>query len=709
MKNSGGMRVPRRIWVASIGVGLAAAIGWWWFTRPTRADLEQTVVEAIARNDLPKAEAALLQIRPRDADVLQLLADVAFRSGRQRDCVHRLEQLAEASGRPSTGFVAAGARAFEFGFPADAERLYRRAIAAAPAALEPYSRLARLYLAWQRGDELRRLLADADAANVPLTDDPALLWLWIVGDRVDWLEDDSRRWLELVRKEQPEDGFVAAALVRMLLESKQSSQAREIVDLFPVGGSTSWPVVLARATVELASDRPTEALAAIRQLPEEGERHAETWFVRGRIWLACGDAEGALLAFEQAGRLDPWFVNALYNHGRLFARTGRTTESEAELRHAATTDDLVRRCLQLLQSTQPDGGDLRSVAVLAAELGHSRWTQLVCQLAEDRAGPMVWPETVLAARADPVARLSVARALPAPSGLAARRVVSAAQDSSTTAGREPADTNQIRFTEATRELGLQFVYKYGHAPQRWLMETLGGGVAVLDYDLDGWPDVFFAQGGSLPVRDDADVWQGRLWHNVRATSFQDVTGVANAAVSGYAHGCAVADINNDGFADLLVCRYGGLTLLTNQGDGTWIDSTDSAGIANDRWNTSAAFADLDRDGDWICTSPGIATRRSPTSCDPAVRGLDLSRADRTRIRRSPTRCSRMWATVALRIGRKRRASLAREAMDWASSLPTSMTMERLRCLSATTRVRISCGIESRCWRRKPCHRLKTGA
>lgn len=293
MKNSNRRRVPRRIWVASIGVGLVAAIGWWLLTRPTRVDLEQTVVEAIARNDLPKAEATLMQITPRDADVLRLLADVAFRRGRTHDCVHWLEQLAESSERPSNGLAAAGARAFEFGFPADAERLYRRAIAAAPATVGLYSRLARLYLAWQRSDELRRLLADADAANLPLKDDPALLWLWIVGDRVDWQGDDSRRWLELVRKEQPEDGFAAAALVRMLLELKQSSQAREIVDLFPADGSPSWPVVLARATVELASDRPTEALASIRQLPEDGERQAETWFVRGRIWLACGDAEGA--------------------------------------------------------------------------------------------------------------------------------------------------------------------------------------------------------------------------------------------------------------------------------------------------------------------------------------------------------------------------------------------------------------------------------
>lgn len=586
---AGMMRIRLWIWATLIGVGLTAATGWYVLGYSSRADLERTVIQAMGRNDLAAAESALLRIRPRDADVLQLLADVAYRRGRKRECVSWLEQLAASSKQPSSGFLEAGARAFEFGLPVDAERLYRRAIKEKSTALEPYSRLARLYLAWRRGTELRRLLAEADACDAPLKDDPVLIWLWVVGDRVDWHGDDSRHWLELVQTEQPEDGFAAAALIRTLQESKQNGRARQILDRFPAGGSSAWPVALARAAIELEEDRPAEALAAVRQLPEEAERQAETWFLRGRIWLACGDAEGALLAFQQATALDPWFVNAVYNHGRLLAQLGRMKESETELKRASRIDEIVRRCIQLMNSSRPAADDVQAVLNLAVDLGDSSWTRLVRQL-----GPEHRNQSVVA---DNGPRLSLATPLPLPPDLAGRQVFFS--NPAKSLPQNPADQTDIQFVDVTDKLGIQFAYEYGHTRERWLMETLGGGVAVLDYDRDGWQDLFFAQGGKLPPHQDPNAPDGRLWRNSRGL-FSDVTEFADMAVPGYAHGCSVGDINDDGFPDLLVCRYGGLTLMTNQGDGTWINSTYTAGNGlkrNDRWNTSAAFVDFDDDGD----------------------------------------------------------------------------------------------------------------
>jgi len=585
------MRIQRRIWVTLICAGLTVLIGWYFLVSSNRADLERVVIEAMGRNDFAAAETALLKIRPRDSDVLQILADIAYRRGRKKDCIAWLEQLAESSKQPSAGFLQAGVRAFEFGLPGNAERLYRRAIQGS-AALEPYSRLARLYLACRRGAELRRLLADADVANVPLKDDPMLVWLWVVGDRVDWHGGDSLQWLELVQKEQPEDGFAAAALIHSLLNSKQNVHARQVIDRFPSAGKFAWVVRLARATLELEENRPTEALSAIQQLPEEAEQQAETWFLRGRIWLACGDSEGALMAFAHANALDPWFVNAVYNHGRLLAQTGRMQESEAELRYAARIDDIVRRCRQLMNSSQLAADDVQSVVTLAAELGDTSWLRLVRQLASKLKHQRVG--------IDSGPRLSLGPPLAVPAGLVARRVVCEVPHSSSVVEREPAVPSKIRFVDTTDKLGVQFTYDHGHAPQRWLMETLGGGVAVLDYDRDGWQDLFFAQGGKLPASNQPGQSDGRLWRNIHASTFTDVTAVAQMTVPGYSHGCSVGDFNDDGFPDLLVCRYGGLTLMANQGDGTWINSTHGSGSgieANQRWNTSAAFADLDDDGD----------------------------------------------------------------------------------------------------------------
>ncbi len=592
--------VRRRFRTAAITIlfCLVTVLAAWTFLKPSRAELELAVVEAIHRNDLERAEAMLLRITPRDHDVLQLLADVAFRRGHRRDCLLWLERLAETSSRPVEGFADAGARAFEFHRPADAERLYRRAMTAAPTLAEPYSRLARLYLVWQRAPELRRLVAGADAARVSLLDDPALLWLWVTGTDVDWQADESSLWLEAAAAEQPDDPHVVAALVRAKLKLKQVEAARVLIERSSQAVSTTWPMALARASVELEAGRLDAALAALNQLDTMSDQVAEAWLVRGRVWLACGDVAAALAAFEQAGRVDPCCVPALYHGGRLLAQLGKPDESERLLRAAAKTDELVRRCLQLLQATRSDVDDLRAVAVLAADLGHDRWAQLVCQLVERQAGPLVWPANVAAIKTRPFVPLTVPQVDSVSSVPLQERVLAAArraEPSGTLVGEAPAAS--VRFTEVTQELGLRFVYEYGHSAERWLMETLGGGVAVLDYDLDGWPDVYFAQGGTLPAGVETSGTHGSLFRNVRATTLADVTVASNAISLGYAHGCAVGDVNEDGFVDLLLCRYGGLTLLTNQGDGTWRETTVEAGLANERWNTSAAFTDLDRDGD----------------------------------------------------------------------------------------------------------------
>lgn len=585
------MRIQRRTWVAAIFAGLTIIIGSYVLFTPNRADLERVVIEAMGRHDFAAAEKALLKIRPRDSDVLQILADIAYRRGRKQDCITWLEQLAEASKQPVPGLLQVGARAFEFGLPLDAERLYRRALQRTPDALEPYSRLARLYLACRRGSDLRRLLVDADVANVPLKRDPMMVWLWVVGDRVDWYGRDSQQWLELVQKEQPEDGYAAAALIHLLLNSKQNIRARQVIERIPGAGKSTWVVTLARATLELEENRPAEALDAIQQLPEVAEQQAETWFLRGRIWLACGDVEGALLAFEHAMALDPWFIDAIYNHGRLLAGIGRKQESEAELKHALRIDEILRRCRQLMNSSQPAADDVKAV-MMAAELGDTAWLRLVRQLSSHLGNQTAGVDSGL--------RLSLPAPRPVPAGLVARRVVYAVPHSSRNLEREADDSSDIRFVDATNQVGVQFTYDHGHAPQRWLMETLGGGVAVLDYDRDGWQDLFFAQGGKLPASSQSRQSDGQLWRNMQISTFANVTTVSQMTVAGYSHGCAVGDFNDDGFPDLLVCRYGGLTLMANQGDGTWLNATHRAGSSiegNRLWNTSAAFADMDDDGD----------------------------------------------------------------------------------------------------------------
>ena len=137
-----------------------------------------------------------------------------------------------------------------------------------------------------------------------------------------------------------------------------------------------------------------------------------------------------------------------------------------------------------------------------------------------------------------------------------------------------------------------------------MLETMGTGVALFDYDNDGRLDIFFANGapisdptpkGSIPIKNAAKFWN-RLYHQKTDATFEDVTEKAGLAGVGYSTGVAVGDYDNDGFEDLFVAGYGRSTLYHNNGDGTFTDVTAQAGVTGSGWATSAAWVDYDRDG-----------------------------------------------------------------------------------------------------------------
>jgi hypothetical protein len=153
---------------------------------------------------------------------------------------------------------------------------------------------------------------------------------------------------------------------------------------------------------------------------------------------------------------------------------------------------------------------------------------------------------------------------------------------------------------------------------------MGGGVGLLDYDGDGWLDVYAVQGGRLPNESPAPrtVLADRLFRNRRDGTFEDVTVAAglSAFPGGYGHGVAVGDYDNDGRPDLFVTRWRSYALYHNRGNGTFEDVTVAAGLSGNRdWPTSAAFADLDGDGDldlYVCHYADWDPQRSPLCPHP---------------------------------------------------------------------------------------------
>ena len=166
---------------------------------------------------------------------------------------------------------------------------------------------------------------------------------------------------------------------------------------------------------------------------------------------------------------------------------------------------------------------------------------------------------------------------------------------------------EVRFTDVTQGVGIAFQHENSATSNKYLIETMGGGVALLDYDNDGRLDIFFTNGakigdpmpsGKMPDKSDRKFWN-RLYHQNADGTFTDVTqkaGLTGAQQNYYAMGVAVGDYDNDGFEDIYVTGYGGNTLYRNNGNGTFTDVTKTAGVGAGGWSASAGFFDYDNDG-----------------------------------------------------------------------------------------------------------------
>ncbi len=161
-----------------------------------------------------------------------------------------------------------------------------------------------------------------------------------------------------------------------------------------------------------------------------------------------------------------------------------------------------------------------------------------------------------------------------------------------------ATTAYPELADITASTGIHFEH-FSSPEQKFIVESMSGGVALIDYDRDGWPDIYFTNAQSVEMALHGQKARSALFHNNRDGTFTDVTDKAGVGYPCWAMGAVVGDYNNDGWPDLLVTCFGGVVLYRNNGDGTFTDATREAGLGGDRlWATGAAFGDYDNDG-WV--------------------------------------------------------------------------------------------------------------
>jgi enediyne biosynthesis protein E4 len=361
------------------------------------------------------------------------------------------------------------------------------------------------------------------------------------------------------------------------------------------------PVVW-RARFELAQAAGDKVAAwrALEHLPARGISDVET--ARIRAWLGGreGDIPAERAALLSLIQLDPGNAGAL---DRLATRaaTAGAEKDVAKIRSTRAEVTAARERYRFLLGEDAIFGDPAELAQLARVLGRT---------VEARGWALLRDGTVGQPGPTRPALVQDDRT-PAPGSPDDRRFRTVAElcadlrphsMQQRAAGRSEAPP---KFVELAESAGLRFTQDNGASSLKRLPETMSGGVALLDFDGDGWTDVFAVKGGPLPPTADATCGD-RLFRNRGNGTFEDASDRAGMArlPGGYGHGVAVGDYDNDGRTDLFVTRWRSYMLLHNRGDGTLEDVTAASGLAGERdWPTSAAWADLDGDGDldlYVC-------------------------------------------------------------------------------------------------------------
>ncbi len=182
--------------------------------------------------------------------------------------------------------------------------------------------------------------------------------------------------------------------------------------------------------------------------------------------------------------------------------------------------------------------------------------------------------------------------------------------------RGSAETSLPAFTDIAQTAGIQFRRVSGSPEKNYIFETKGGGVGVLDYDKDGFLDIYFINGSTLEDIQKGVNHANALYHSNGDGTYTDVTRRAGVAGRGWGMGCAVGDYDNDGYPDIYVLCVNGNILYRNNHDGTFTDRTEKAGLKDGRWSTSAAFVDYDKDGYldlYVANNIQVDIYRSPLS------------------------------------------------------------------------------------------------
>ncbi len=443
-------------------------------------------------------------------------------------------------------------------------------------------------------------------------------FLFVTGwpDRV-WVDSEDRTFIAQCLERNPDEVLIRSGVLDADGEAPAYGQAderyevilRELIRDQPdfAHAQALWGRLLAN------SSRWDELDAWDRALPDAASAHPEIWYVRGLRALAQGKTPVAIRCFWETLKRSSNHPGATYQLSRLLPGT---PNSDAAVRFEEQSRKLAR-LKQLIVFGEGRGGfpteaTIRAICDVLEELGRLHEVSGWCQIALQRNPAARWAATrpgelqsqLVSADSLVTEQANLARQfdlsdypLPVVSQEAESTVVIAGNS-------RPSTGSSIRFLDEAAIVGLKFHYQIDFNGEKeaavpplhaYMFEISGGGVGVLDYDRDGWPDLYLTQGAEWPPGQETTQLSDALFRNVESGGFFDATELASISAGGFGQGPAVGDINSDGWPDLFVANIGDNRMYRNNGDGTFSDVTNECGCRSGNWSIGAALADLNGD------------------------------------------------------------------------------------------------------------------
>lgn len=526
---------------------------------------------------------------------LQIAMTAHLELGNVKDAVHCLQRMPRRDVSMLPALKRAALKAFDQSKLSAAELLLREILQLSPEDVPAHRQLAAILNAtgrrWEAAAHGRRCLAASQFTLGEL-----LLW----SNPEEPYEDVSI--LPTAVKKQPNDSCVRLSQILVpLLKGDSNISLSSLRDLLQDydAGLEAWSI-LGNAYLDKGE---LESLPNWNQsLSPMADSHSEIWFVRGRWSQLTGQTRAATRCYWESCVRNPFSRRANFQLGQQLAALGENEKAQPWLKRAEQLAELQ----QAIRPVYFDGATADELLKIVDQLQNlERFEEAAAWL---YAASRLFPDNRLIAEHFP--DVDQARKRDRNSQEIAGSVNVGSADFSdyplpnwtitdfSTAVTSRNEQLSVRFSDEARRSGIGFQYFNSDDPKtrgKRIFETTGGGVAVADYDGNGWPDLYFTQGCRWPVSDDQSEYRDHCYLNDGRGGFRDVAEVSGLLEYRYSQGVSAGDLDNDGFSDLYVANIGQNQIFRNNGDGTFSRDDDSV-LLDDSWTTSCVIADLDNDG-----------------------------------------------------------------------------------------------------------------